>query len=117
MPMKDTLFLLRPGFADPKAGDSSFYCPGCAQLEGLLSYAPQLRGLLDVVYVDFPRPRAQLIELLGEAHQGCPVLVLGEAPAFAVAGLEQVASRYVAKDPTVIAAYLAAKHGTPVPHP
>lgn len=35
-----------------------------------------LRDKLDIHVVAFERPRAALVDLLGESHQGCPVLVL-----------------------------------------
>jgi len=83
---KDTLFLLKPDFHN--AGKGPFYCPDCALVEGLLSYYPKLRHKLDVRYVDFARPRADIIALLGEAHQGCPVLVLADGRRVIDAGIE-----------------------------
>lgn len=77
VPQRDTLFLLRPNFFDAAAGAEPFYCPHCAFIVGVLSYYPHLRGQIDVVEVDFPRPRPQVAGLLGTEHPGCPVLVLG----------------------------------------
>ena len=31
-------------------------------------------------YVDFPPPRKDLVELIGQANQNCPMLVLAEKP-------------------------------------
>ncbi len=73
---KDTLFLLKGDFM--KGMEGPFYCPECVSIEGVLSYFPALREQLDVVYVDFERPRQVLIDALGEAHQGCPALVVGD---------------------------------------
>ncbi|SMB83278.1 DUF3088 family protein [Deinococcus hopiensis] len=72
---RDTLFLLKP---DVSEGDIASYCPHSAQIEGLLTYAPELRDHLDVRHLNFPRPRPALVALLGEANQSAPVLVLGD---------------------------------------
>ena len=74
--MKDQLYLLRPGFFN--AGVGPLYCGDSLPVEGLLSFFPQLRTLLDVHYIEFPRPRVVLVEALGEAHQGIPVLILAD---------------------------------------
>src|SRR5579872_4675045 len=65
--MKDRLFLLRPGFFKGEKGP--FYCAESASVEGLLGFFPQLREMIDVEYIDFPRPRQVLVELLGNDHQ------------------------------------------------
>lgn len=73
------LFLLKPDFRDLNRTDGKLYfCPDCAIIEGLLSYYPRLRNELEVHYLDFARPRKVLVELLGEANQSCPVLVLDD---------------------------------------
>ena len=63
--MADKLFLLRPGFRDPAAGEGNFYCPFSAAIEGVLNYFPHLRSRIDVHEVDFPRPRPAVAALLG----------------------------------------------------
>ena len=73
---RDTLFLLRPDFMDGDRGP--YFCPGCAELRGLLEFYPALKRVLDVRHVEFPRPRPELVELVGEENQSCPVLVLRE---------------------------------------
>ncbi len=71
------LFLLKADFRDASLSDSKrYFCPDCVMLEGLLSYYPRLRDEMDVQYVNFARPRQVLINLIGEANQSCPVLVL-----------------------------------------
>jgi hypothetical protein len=71
------LFLIKPDFQDNGRADGKLYfCPDCTPVEGLLSFYPRLRKELDVQYVDFNRPRKGLVELVGEANQSCPVLVL-----------------------------------------
>jgi hypothetical protein len=72
--MKDHLYIMRPGFTNGSLGP--LYCGDSAPVEGMLSFFPQLRELVDVSYIEFPRPRAPLFELLGEDNQGIPVLVL-----------------------------------------
>lgn len=74
----DRLYLLKPHFMD--TGKGPFFCPGCAQMVGLLEFYPALKQQLEVRWLDFPRPRPELIELLGEENQSCPVLVLKDAP-------------------------------------
>ena len=41
-----------------------------------LSFYPRLRNELEVHYVDFARPRPAIVDLIGEANQSCPVLVM-----------------------------------------
>lgn len=116
---RDRLFLLRPDFADVAHPGGSFYCPGCASVEGLLSYYPRLRHELDVQYVDYPRPRAAIVEAIGEANQGCPVLVLDEATATPTATpvrAGQTGRRFL-QGIDSIAAYFAERYGTARPHP
>lgn len=72
--MKDQLYLLRPGFMN--AGMGPLYCSDSAPVEGVLSFFPQLRELLDIHYLEFPRPRAALVQALGEKNQSLPVLIL-----------------------------------------
>ena len=76
------LFLLKP-FTDPKsdATDQLYYCTPCTTLTGLLSYYPELNKEMEVVYVDFPRPRQIIIDLVGEENQGCPLLVIEKSDA------------------------------------
>lgn len=71
------LFLLKADFKDlNRADNKNYYCPDCAIIEGLLSYYPRLRAELEVNYLDFARPRKPLVDLIGDANQSCPVLVL-----------------------------------------
>jgi hypothetical protein len=72
---RDTLFLLKADFRDG-ADARKFYCPDCAFVEGVLKYFPHLCYHLDIQYVDFQRPRKGVVDMIGEQHQGCPVLVL-----------------------------------------
>lgn len=110
--MKDLLFLLKPGFQDGEG--APYYCPHCTIFEGLLCLYPKLAGELEVHRVDFQRPRPELVELLGQEHQSCPVLVAGAA----VEGLEfkEANGRKFLDDPEVIGIYLSRVYGIPRPH-
>lgn len=113
---RDALFLLKHDFADGPG--APYYCPECAQLNGVLHYYPKLRHWLEVRYVDFPRPRADIIALIGEANQSCPVLVLaGHAPANvqAVTIGEHNGRRFVG-GATDIGNYLSQVHKLGRPH-
>lgn len=70
------------GFADLNYPGSLFLCPDCTLLEGVLATNPELRDSVDVVYVDFEKPRKQLAELIGEENQSLPVLVFADGQKF-----------------------------------
>jgi hypothetical protein len=78
---RDKLFLISPGFSDPKRPGITFVCPYCNALEGLLASFPQLASAIDVERVPFARPRQKVIDAIGEENQSLPVLILaGDAP-------------------------------------
>jgi hypothetical protein len=113
---RDTLFLLKAPFVDGPG--TSFYCTECAELNGLLQYHPELRDRVDVRFVDYPRPRAEIVARVGEAHQSCPVLVLAEGSQDdgpEVKRANDRDARFVsgARD---IAHHLARRFGTSRPH-
>jgi hypothetical protein len=113
---KPTLFLLKPGFHDDKGGP--FFCPSCAAVEGFLKYAPEVERQLDVRRIDFPRPRKEIISLIGADNQGCPVLVLGkgaEPSAEAKRSLET--GRLFVSGSTEVCEYLGRTFGGVRPHP
>jgi len=101
--MPDTLYLLAPGFSDPAYPDKIFYCWHCALMEGVLASFPGLAGKLDVRRIPWPKPRQELIDLLGEENQSLPVLVLAEGGFI--------------DDKDGILAALTERHGFPHPHP
>src|SRR3979490_2338278 len=72
--MKDQLYLLRPGFMN--AGMGPLYCSDSAPVEGVLSFFPQLRQLVDIHCLTFPPPRAPLVKALGDPSPSLPVLIL-----------------------------------------
>jgi hypothetical protein len=110
---KDKLFLIKPGFTDPKRDDGPFVCPFCNQIEGLLASFPALAEKLDVERVEFARPRQAVIAVVGEANQGLPLLVFGDDAPEGSARRDDVA--YV-QDTNTILTVLAERHGFPLPH-
>lgn len=100
------------------AGKGPFFCPGCAQMVGLLEFYPALKEHLEVRYLDFPRPRPELVELLGEENQSCPVLVLKDAPNSppSTLSLQQAKELWFVEGADAIANYLTHVHGTGIPH-
>lgn len=113
---RDLLFLLKEDFAD--GAGAPYYCPDCAQITGVLSYFPKLRHHLDVRYVDFARPRKEIVSLLSEQHQGCPVLILDQPPGMdALAYITgQVNGKSFISGAKAIASYWSYKYGTSRPH-
>lgn len=107
---RDRLFLLTPGFE--KDGIPSF-CGPCAMVEGFLGYFPQVRETLEIVYYPFPRPRAVIVDLVGEANQSMPVLVLGGPSDHP--DVQQANGNWFVIDPKPICRFLAERHGLPVP--
>ncbi|NTJ62160.1 DUF3088 domain-containing protein [Agrobacterium rhizogenes] len=77
---RDKLFLISPGFADPKHPGVSFVCPYCNAIEGLLASFPDLASSIDVERVAFLRPRQKVIEVAGEENQSLPLLILADNP-------------------------------------
>jgi Protein of unknown function (DUF3088) len=117
--MKDILFLLRPDFADTAAGEDAYYCPACAEIQGLLAYHPELRDRIEIRIIDYPRPRAAVAALLGDPHPGCPVLVLAD-DSDAPAGMrvdEAPTGRRFIDGPRAIGNYFASRYGSAKPHP
>ena len=107
--------MLRPGFTDK---DEAWFCPYSAQVIGYLSYYPAVKATLDVIELDFAKPRHPLVDLAGEANQSAPCLVLGDEPHPHVDGVTIQTHgdhRFVAKTMEILR-YLAATRGTPPPH-
>lgn len=112
---QDTLYLIRPDFPD---NGKTYYCPGCAEMLGLLEFYPALKQRLEIRWVDFARPRPELVTLLGEENQSCPVLVLASGPPDLPAHLKvQHANGHAfVADAREIGEYLAHVHGIGWPH-
>lgn len=113
---RDILFLLDVTFEDAAAGPGPFYCPDSTSIYGLLLSFPQLTDRLDVRRIGFKKPRTEIVELIGEANQSCPVLILAEG----AASRHQDGAhnnRAYASDPQSIRMILNERHGFPLPHP
>lgn len=112
--MKDTLFVLSPGFGDQ---GSTYFCPFSAQVIGFLAYYPQIRDTIEIIELGFEKPRRPLSDLLGEQHQAAPMLVLGSEPTPVpdVTISEANGTKYVEKTLQIMR-YLAATRGAPMPH-
>ena len=112
--MKDKLFVLRPGFTDKGA---TWFCPYSAQVIGFLSYYPHVRDSLEVIELEFEKPRRPLVDLVGDKHQSAPILVLGGAavdvPEVTIG--EANGHKFVEKTLQILR-YLAATRSVPLPH-
>ena len=112
--MADTLYVLRPGFTEE---GRRWFCPYSAQVVGFLAYYPQVRATIELVELEFPKPRHPLVDVLGPEHQAAPMLVLAGKPA-AVEGVVVGTARgvhFVAKTVQILR-YLAATRNVPAPH-
>ncbi|WP_175734794.1 DUF3088 domain-containing protein [Burkholderia ambifaria] len=109
--MKDTLFILRPGFF--KDSEGPFYCGDSVAVEGLLSFYPQLREAVAVEYVDAPRPRRSIVALIGADNQSAPVLVLGDGrtPKDDSVAIRKHDGRRFIDSPADIRRYLSSQYG------
>lgn len=88
-------------------------------IEGLLKYYPELKAKLEIVYIDFPRPRKQLVALVGEENQGSPCLVISKENSLKVnTSYFNVYNDYLfVNKKELIAQYLADKYAIGKPHP
>lgn len=106
---RDTLFLAAAGFSVD--GKGPFYCGDCIGVEGLLSLYPAISASVDVQRIAFPRPRREVVEILDEAHQSLPVLVLARGTRPVPAAASEVNGVKFIDDPAAIRAYLSQKFG------
>jgi hypothetical protein len=113
---RDILFMLKRSFEDGPG--KAYFCPHCAELSGVLAYFPEMHYRLDIRYVDFARPRQELVVLLGEANQNCPVLILASPPPLDATELVtgQVGGRFFVNGPKAIANYWSHVQGISRPH-
>ncbi len=110
----DKLFVLRPGFDD---GGTSYFCPYSAQVIGFLAYYPEVKDTIEVIELEFPKPREPLASMLGTQHQAAPMLVLAGTPTKVpnVTIAEANGHSYVEKTIEILR-YLAATRSVPGPH-
>lgn len=114
--MRDRLYILPARFADPALPGRDFYCRDCVTVDGLLALFPECAATLDIIRVDYPRPRAAVIDAIGEANQNLPVLVLADDADPALADGAHDGIRFVAALPGLLHA-LHVRHGFPEAHP
>ena len=99
--MKPTLFVLKMPFEDGPG--EMWVCSHCAMIEGALAANKHWEQLVEVKRIDFPKPRTEVIELLGEENQWLPVLILDQNSTIT--------------DPIEIINYLAKQYGGAAVHP
>ncbi|WP_114129839.1 MULTISPECIES: DUF3088 domain-containing protein [Thalassospira] len=113
---RDTIFLLKPDFEDPAWPNQRFYCWHCALIDGVLGSFPDLHAGLDIRHINWPRPRQDVIALLGEDHQSLPVMILKSGDTSSLqTGIANGHAFIDDKDSILLA--LSERHGFPVPHP
>ena len=114
--MRDRLILLKADFEDPEFPGKRFFCWHCALLEGVLASFPDLNKTLDVERISWPRPRQEVVDLIGPVNQSLPVLILADdaAPELATGAAN---GRRFAEGKDAILRALAVRHGIPDPHP
>jgi len=116
------LFLLKSAFQDKNLSNNErYYCPHCAMIEGVITYFPKLKELIDIIYVDFERPRKEIIQLIGNDNQSCPVIIIHKDE---IENNEVVLNEfsiyedyYFSDSKMIIAKYLANKYTVSYPHP
>lgn len=112
---KHILFILKPGFYDGE--DGPYFCPHSAALEGFIKYVPEIEEKVDVRRVEFPRPRKDIVELIGEENQGSPVLVLDAGTAVPPeAQVYEETDRAFIHDEIQISNFLSRTFGLMKPH-
>lgn len=112
---RDKLFLLRPGFEDPAYPGQKFYCWHCALMEGVLASFPELAARLDVERIAWPRPRREVIQLVGEENQSLPLLILADGDRSRLQTGIYEGRSFIADKDSILAAF-SERHGFPVPH-
>jgi hypothetical protein len=113
------LFLLKPDFRDEKSGENGqlYFCPPCAAINGYLAYYPQVKKDIELFYVDFKRPRQEIISLIGADNQSCPVLIADlqekniKPELFSSSG-----ELYFINNPDLILTFLSHRFKTGAPH-
>jgi hypothetical protein len=116
MAKKDQLFLLHHSFEDSKLPGQIFYCKDCAVVEGLLATFPGLKEKIEIQRVAYPRPRAAVVERVGEENQNLPLLILKEGDSSVRQTGVHKGHAFVS-DLADILSTLSERYGIPLPHP
>ena len=110
------LFMLNPWFDDGDIG--LFYCPDCGIIEGFLAYNPDIIKQIELISVEFKRPRPEIIKYLGEENQGSPVLVLDDSNQLPEGAKKSFSTgKIFIDDPVFICNYLGKLFQGVRPHP
>jgi hypothetical protein len=114
---RDQLFLLKQGFEDPAYPGQRFYCWHCAALEGALTYFPELTEKIEIMRVSWPRPRQEIVELVGVENQSVPLLILADSERTEGASINRFRGVSFVSGVEDILQALSLRHGIPMPHP
>lgn len=113
--MNPLLFLLKPGFYDGPG--NPYYCPYCMMFEGVLKVYSQLTHQLELRYVDFKKPRQEIVDLIGEENQSCPVIVFDQSYASLLPfKANRYGDRLFLNEPEEIGLFLSRVFQLPRPH-
>ncbi len=113
---KHILFMLNPWFEED--GQGPYYCPDCGVVEGFLSYSPEIRKEIEIIAVDFPRPRNEIVALLGLENQDSPVLVLDDGAQVPEGARQSLSTgKHFISDALQICNFLAETCNGVKPHP
>ena len=114
------LFLLKPDFTNKnRDANTKYFCPENALVNGIINYYPKLKELLDIRYIDFKKPRRDLVKLVGEENQGCPNLVLSKTEInenIDVSYFGSFENNLFVNEPLLIAKYLSEKFNIGIAH-
>ncbi|MEH0021251.1 MAG: DUF3088 family protein [Desulfobacter sp.] len=112
---KHRLYMLTPWSED---GQGPYYCPACGVVEGFFVYSPAARVDIEIVHVDFQRPRPAVVKALGQENQECPVLVLADGCAAPETAKKSLSTGAVFIDDALdICNFLGQTYGGVLPHP
>ena len=112
---KHVLFMLNPWREN---GQGPFYCPDCGIVEGFFVYSPEVKKEIEIILVDFERPRPKVIGYLGEENQSCPVLVLDDTAELPEGAKKSLTTgKAFIDNPRLICDYLGEIFNTVRPHP
>jgi Protein of unknown function (DUF3088) len=113
---RDKLFILKVDFEDPAYPSTRFYCWHCVLMEGILASFPKLAAKIDVERIAWPKPRAEVVNIIGAANQSLPVLVLSDDAPDGLATGEWNGQRFVEGKDAILRA-LTIRYDIPHPHP
>ena len=112
---KHTLFMLNPWM---EGEEGPYYCPDCGVVEGFLYYTPEIREKIEIISVEFARPRDEIVGMIGLENQSSPVLVLDDVadpPEYAQHSMST--GKWFINDALALCNFLAESYGGVKPHP